>query len=80
MATVARELWIHDGGEISCAGHFGSYARAALQSRPTAHLLHTPIGSWERLSKADCDQLTEMGCTAVCETCTARERRAGRSA
>lgn len=80
MATrICNRLFIHDGGEIACSDHFGAYATAQLQRTPNARLLQTPLGTWERLSDADVDQLAEMGVTAHCETCAARARNRGRS-
>jgi len=67
-------MFIHDNGEIACPEHFGSYAAAELDHKPRARLLHTPLGTWERLSAADIDRLAEMGVAAACETCAARCR------
>ncbi|MBE0567938.1 MAG: hypothetical protein IH621_18435 [Krumholzibacteria bacterium] len=80
MATMINPtLFIHDGGAIACPVHFGAYAAAELRRSPGSRLLQTPLGTWERLSAADLDQLAAMGATPKCETCAARERASGRS-
>ncbi len=80
MATMIKPtLFIHDGGQIACPAHFGAYAAAELRRSPGSRLLQTPLGTWERLSADDLDDLAAMGVTAACETCAARARSTGRS-
>lgn len=76
MATMTSPtLFIHDGGAIACPVHFGAYAAAELRRSPGSRLLQTPLGTWERLSADDLEDLMAMGVTAVCETCEVRARR-----
>lgn len=73
--TTTTTLWIHDDGRLACPEHIGHYAQAVLGCRPTAQLVETPLGTWERLTKADRAQLAEMtGRTPMCETCEAKIR------
>ena len=71
-------LYIHDGGQIACPAHFGAYAAAALERHPGSRHLQTPLGTWERLSANDLEDLAAMGVVTACETCAARARNAGR--
>jgi hypothetical protein len=73
--TTQQPLWIHDDGRLACQEHAGHYAQAVLGRRPTAKLVETPLGTWERLTLADRAQLAEMtGRAAVCEICEAKIR------
>ncbi|MBE0566071.1 MAG: hypothetical protein IH621_08950 [Krumholzibacteria bacterium] len=75
MATITiPTLFIHDGGEIACPAHAGAYAAAELRRSPGSRLIQTPLGTWEKLSAADLEDLAAMGVTAACETCAARSR------
>ena len=68
-------LWIHDNGQVCCPEHFGRYAASELDRAPHAQLLHTPLGTWERLTRADLAQLVEMtGKEQICEICEAQIR------
>jgi hypothetical protein len=78
-AQSDNRLWIDDGGQISCPAHFGAYAAAELRRSPGSKFLATPLGTWERLSADDLEDLVAMGVTPTCETCAARERASGRS-
>jgi len=67
---AAVPLWSNDNGEISCAEHGGSYLRSAITARPKARAHRTPLGTWERLTRADLAELARMvGRPVGCETC-----------
>lgn len=71
----AVTLWSNDNGEISCAEHGGSYLRSAISARPAARAHRTPLGTWERLTRADLAELERMmGRPVGCETCACRSR------
>ena len=75
MTTMTSPtLYIHDNGAIACPAHFGAYAAAELRRSPGSRLLQTPLGTWERLSADDLEDLAAISVTAVCETCAARSR------
>lgn len=77
--TTSPTLYIHDRGEIACPAHAGAYAAAELRRHPSARLLQTPLGTWERLSADDLEDLAAMGVSAACETCAAQARHTRRT-
>jgi hypothetical protein len=75
MKNTTQQLWIHDDGRISCEEHAGGYFTSIVARFPTLDEISTPLGTWERLSRADIAQLAEMiGRAPVCETCEAQIR------
>lgn len=72
---AAATLWSNDNGEISCAEHGGSYLRSGISARPNARAHRTPLGTWERVTRADLAELERMvGRPVGCETCATRSR------
>lgn len=52
-----RELWLHDGGEISCTEHGGMALKYAWQSsaKHSPTTLHTERGMWTLVTQFEID-------------------------
>jgi hypothetical protein len=47
-------LWTNEQtGEIACVSHFGTYAKCALEAKPKARSLKTPLGTWTPWTEDD---------------------------
>lgn len=64
-------LWAGDDGTVLCTAHAGMYLSTAVQQRPAARSHRTPLGTWDRLTKAEIASDPEV---FVCETCARAPR------
>ena len=83
---MTTKLWSDLGGTIYCPDHLGMYASAALEKRPQARRIETPITVWTRMTSAEMEPETfpasdvfddaepgkMMTFTPECETCGAK--------
>lgn len=71
--TKKVTYWETDNGAIYCTAHLGTYATEAIRTNPKARTLHTPIGSYFRMTAAEAtDFCNETGASNACESCRPR--------
>ncbi len=59
MDTIATdELWTDLGGMIACRQHMGRYATSALEQKPQARKVETPLTIWRKMVPPECVRRT----------------------
>jgi hypothetical protein len=73
MTTTTTTYWTNDNGRVVCHNHLGNYGTAELASNPKTRKLHTPMGTWEKMTGADLaywvEFITTLNYTEACEDC-----------
>ena len=62
-------------GRVVCPDHIGNYGKMALEKKPDAKRIQTPITVWIRLREADIEEVRGFN-PDICETCNREKRQA----
>ena len=57
-------LFINQNGRVVCLRHGGGYLNSAVENRPHAMTIDTPLDNWERLLKGEVREFN-----VSCEEC-----------
>lgn len=62
ISMAAKTLYINQNGRVVCLKHGGGYLNSAIENRPNAMNIDTPLDNWERLDDEVLAEVPDVDC------------------